>query len=149
MICLSWFSWLKWTLAPLVHSQPGARPWEIREEIERSILASRGHLKICTKIWETGRLTRRCFIVSEYLRPRGTIYRVALWRLENKSQGGCKWAAVTYFVVDQSTPFFHYLVEESCLYFNNPFLYPPSELTEWTGDILWCFDSVRLCAPSI
>jgi len=35
-------------------------------------------------------------------------------RLENKSQGGCEWSAIMYFMVDQSTPFFHCLVEE-CL----------------------------------
>ena len=46
----------------------------------------------------TRRLTRHCFVNSEYLHP----------------EGGCEWAAITYFVVDQNTPFFHCLVEE-CL----------------------------------
>jgi len=32
----------------------------------------------------------------------------------NKSQGGCEWTTITYFMVDQSKPFFHYLVQE-CL----------------------------------
>jgi len=63
-----------------------------------------------TKAELTRRLTRRCLVELEYLRPHGAIYRVALWRLENKSQGGCEWATITYFVVDKSTPFFHHLV---------------------------------------
>jgi len=48
------------------------------------------------KTKSTIRLTRRCFVESEYLRPR--------------PQGGCEWAEITYFVVGQSTPFFQYLV---------------------------------------
>jgi len=44
------------------------------------------------------KVIKNCFVELEYLHP----------------QGGCEWAAITYFVVDQSTPFFHYLVEE-CL----------------------------------
>jgi len=56
---------------------------------------------LCTvvhRVVKSWRLARCCFVDSEYLCP----------------QGGCKWAAITYFLVDQSIPFFHYLVEE-CL----------------------------------
>ena len=35
-----------------------------------------------------------------------------------RPQGGCEWAAIAYFVVDQSTPFFRYLTEE-CLCFRS------------------------------
>ena len=39
-----------------------------------------------------------------------------------------------YFMVDQSTPFFHYLVEE-CLWFNNPFL--DCDIFVCSGAVYW------------
>jgi len=68
---------------------------------------------------KTRRLTRRCFVESEMgIGPPLPTWRHQssrfVKRLENKMQGGCEWAAITHFMVDQSTPFFHYLVEE-CL----------------------------------
>jgi len=55
--------------------------------------------------------SRHCFVKSEYLHPHGTIYWVALWK---DWETNCEWAAVKYFMVNQSTSLFHYLVEE-CL----------------------------------
>jgi len=115
---LEWFIHLRVQPLSKGDKQPTNTPYGVRYSLPLvevpsiAMSVSAWEFLSLTKTNPNRRLTRRCFVESEYLRPRGTICRVA---------SGCEWAAITYFMVHQSTPSFHYLVEE-CLWFNNPFL---------------------------